>query len=115
MLCSCKRKCGRAQAVLKGVKSLLRSLPTSVLTAPLCSSAVVHEWARANLVLEESERESLCQVLQDVGAGEVLKWLWLELKEYQSLDRFVCTYIHTVAHMYVRPNTYVLHVLLHCV
>ena len=90
MLCSCKRKCGGAQAVLEDVRSLLHSLPAPVLSASLCSSAVVHEWARANVVLKEGQQESLCHVLQNVSVGETLRWLWAELKEYQSLDRCVC-------------------------
>ena len=90
MLCSCKRKCGGAQAVLEDVRSLLHSLPAPVLSASLCSSAVVHEWARANVVLKEGQQESLCHVLQGVSVGETLRWLWAELKEYQSLDRCVC-------------------------
>lgn len=83
--------------MLEEVRSLLRSLPISVLTTHSCSSAVVHEWARANSVLEEGEQESLCDVLQDVGAEETLKWLWMELKEYQSLDR--CVYVHCMLHV----------------
>lgn len=90
VLCSCKRKSGGAEAVLEDVKTLLRSLPLSILMAPLCSSAVVREWARANSVLEEEEWGSLCDMLQDVGVEEILGWLWMELKEYQSMDRCVC-------------------------
>ena len=102
MLCSCKRKCGGAQAVLEDVRSLLHSLPAPVLSASLCSSAVVHEWARANVVLKEGQQESLCHVLQNVSVGETLRWLWAELKEYQSLDRCVCVCVHVCVRVCVR-------------